>query len=183
MTPVDIMRDYLLDSPSFRKYLNTRILCEVATDQRRLALTFDDGPHPDHTPQLLDLLAQKTIRATFFVVGRRARRFSEILTRTARAGHEIGNHTDRHMPLSLLPESMIRREITAAEEAIIAATSTKPRFLRPPMGWFNNRVLRVARDMDYEPVIGSIHPRDSRRPGVSAILERIRKRVELSSMV
>jgi len=58
----------LLDVTSVRDYLGRRLLCSVATREKRLALTFDDGPHPRHTPRLLDLLAAKDIRATFFVV-------------------------------------------------------------------------------------------------------------------
>jgi peptidoglycan/xylan/chitin deacetylase (PgdA/CDA1 family) len=177
------MKDNLLDIPSFRRYLNDRILCEVATEEKRLALTFDDGPHPVNTPRLLDLLRDKSIGATFFVVGRYVRRFPDVLKRAEQDGHEIGNHTTHHLPLSLIPAGMIRREVDTTEQAIVAATGQKPRFLRPPMGWFNNRVLRVVREMGYEPVIGSIHPRDSRRPGVDVILNRIRPRIEPGAII
>jgi len=102
------MRTSLLDMPAVRAYLNQRILCEVETDEKRVALTFDDGPHPRHTPELLDMLARKSIRATFFVVGRRVKQFPRVLERVAAEGHEIGNHTSHHVPLSLLPASLIR---------------------------------------------------------------------------
>jgi peptidoglycan/xylan/chitin deacetylase (PgdA/CDA1 family) len=146
-------------------------------------LTFDDGPHPKHTPDLIDMLDRKGIRATFFVVGRRVRQFRDVLERTFRAGHEIGNHSDRHMPLSLLPSWLIRREIAVAEQLIMDVTGGRPRFLRPPMGWFNDKVLAIARRMGYHPVVGSIHPLDSRKPGVRVITDRIRRRVEPGAII
>ena len=177
------MSPSLLDIPAIRERLGRRILCAVSTPQKRLALTFDDGPHPRHTLQLLDLLAAKGILATFFVVGRRIRRFRDVLKRTADAGHEIGNHGDHHLPLSILPGFALRREIAVTEMLIQQVTGRRPRFLRPPMGWFNDRVLAVATVMGYQPVIGSIHPQDSRQPGTETILRRIRRRIEPGAII
>jgi peptidoglycan/xylan/chitin deacetylase (PgdA/CDA1 family) len=177
------MSPSLLDIKTVRDHLSQRILCEVGTSEKRLALTFDDGPHPRHTPQLLEMLERKGIRATFFMVGRRVRRFRDVLKQTAEAGHEIGNHGDHHLPLSILPEFLIRREIAVTETLIERVTGIKPRFLRPPMGWFNDRVLAVARDMDYQSVIGNIHPQDSRRPGTPVILQRIRRRLAPGAII
>ncbi len=173
----------LLDIPAFLAYLGRRILCQVPTREKRLALTFDDGPHPRHTPRLIEMLGGKGIRATFFVVGRRVRQFGDVLEHTFRAGHEIGNHGDRHMPLSILPTPLIRREIAVAEELIMGVTGGSPRFLRPPMGWFNERVLSIAAGMGYQPVIGSIHPLDSHKPGVGVIVDRVRRRMEPGAIV
>jgi peptidoglycan/xylan/chitin deacetylase (PgdA/CDA1 family) len=168
----------LLDVASVRDYLGRRLLCSVVTDEKRLALTFDDGPHPRHTPRLLELLAAKDVRATFFVVGRRVRRYRDVLARIAGAGHEIGNHGDHHVPLSLLPAPLIRRELAVCGTLVERVAGRRPRFMRPPMGWINDLVLRTAREMGYEPVIGSIHPQDSRQPGLETILRRVRRRVE-----
>ncbi len=172
------MSPSLLDVTSVRDYLGRRLLCSVATREKRLALTFDDGPHPRHTPRLLDLLAAKDIRATFFVVGRRVRRFRDVLARVADAGHEIGNHGDHHVPLSILPPPLIRRELEVCGELVERVTGRRPRFMRPPMGWINDVVLCTARELGYEPVIGSIHPQDSRQPGLEVILRRVRRRIE-----
>jgi len=168
----------LLDVASVREYLGKRLLCSVDTREKRMALTFDDGPHPRHTPQLLDMLAAKDIRATFFVVGRRVRRYPEVLARTADAGHEIGNHSAHHVPLSLMPVPLIRRELEGCGDLVERFTGRRPRFMRPPMGWINDVVLQTARDLGYEPVIGSIHPQDSRQPGLDVILRRVRRRIE-----
>ncbi len=106
-------------------------------------------------------------------MGKRVRRFGEIVARAAGEGHEIGNHTGSHVPLSLLPAPLIRRELRVAGDLIERHTSATPRFMRPPMGWFNERVLSIARGMGYRPVIGSIHPRDSRKPGTKAIVDHV----------
>lgn len=177
------MSPSLLDIPAVRERLNRKLLCEVSIPEKRLALTFDDGPHPRHTPRLLEMMAAKGIVATFFVVGRRVRRFREVLQRTAAAGHEIGNHGDHHLPLSLLPEILVRREIAVTEALVETEIGQRPRFLRPPMGWFNDRVLAVTEDMGYRPVIGSIHPQDSRQPGTRTILRRIRRRIAPGAII
>jgi peptidoglycan/xylan/chitin deacetylase (PgdA/CDA1 family) len=173
----------LLDHPGVRAFLSKRLLCEVKTDEKRIALTFDDGPSPRWTPPLLDMLGRKQIRATFFVVGFKVRLHGDILGRTADEGHEIGNHTYTHVPLSVQPSVLIRREISTTERLITDVTGRRPHFLRPPMGWFNNRVLRVVREMGYEPVIGSIHPRDSRKPPAHVILARMRWRIEPGAII
>jgi peptidoglycan/xylan/chitin deacetylase (PgdA/CDA1 family) len=164
-------------------YLNRRILCRVETDEKRLALTFDDGPHPKHTPQLLDMLKRKGVPATFFVVGRRVKRFPHILKRIAHAGHEIGNHTFHHLPLPLLPSLVIRRQLANTEHLITKATGQRSMFMRPPGGWFTNRVLDVARAMGYQPVIGTVHPQDSRRPGEETIVERVHRRIQPGAII
>ncbi len=173
----------LLDSQAFRAYIGRKTLCEVKTSEKRLALTFDDGPHPRHTPRLLEVLSARGIRATFFLVGRRVRRYADLVERIAREGHEIGNHGDHHVPLTLLPTPLVRREITVTERLITDAAGVRPRLLRPPMGWFNDRVIAVARALGYLPVVGSVHPQDSRKPGTGVILERLRRRIEPGAII
>lgn len=177
------MRFSPLDVPAVRSYLDKRLLCSVDTSEKRVALTFDDGPHPRHTPRLLDLLAEKNARATFFLVGKRVRQFPEVTRMIVEGGHEIGNHTYRHLPLSLLPSPMVRNEIREAGDLIMHASGFRPRYLRPPMGWFNGNVLRIAAELGYRPVIGDVHPRDSRTPGTEIILQYILERVKPGSIV
>ena len=164
-------------------YLNGRVLCQIETDEKRLALTFDDGPNPTYTPQLLDMLARKEIGATFFVVGRRVRSFPQITRRIVDDGHEIGNHTYHHLPLPILPNFLIRRQLAATEDLIRSATGMRARFMRPPTGWFTPRVVNVARAMGYEPVIGTVHPQDSWRPGEAVIVERVRQRIQPGAII
>ncbi len=177
------MSPSLLDVPSVREYLCRQLLCRVPTPHKAVALTFDDGPHPSHTPWLLDMLAAKDIKATFFVVGRRVRRFRDLVGRAQAEGHEIGNHTDHHLPLSPLPAGLIARELNVCGRLVEGVTGHRPRFMRPPMGWFNDKVLRISRELGYEPVIGTIHPQDSRQPGVPTIMRRLHRRLEPGAII
>jgi peptidoglycan/xylan/chitin deacetylase (PgdA/CDA1 family) len=177
------MKRELLDIPAVRAYLDKRFLCQAPTQEKRLAITFDDGPHPTHTLEICEMLERKGIRATFFVVGRHVRRFPGVVARLAAEGHEIGNHTDLHLPLAFLPRGMIRRELAVTDDLIARATGRGPGFFRPPMGWFNDTVLAEAARMGYRPVIGSIHPHDSRKPGVKTIVEHVLRRIEPGAII
>jgi peptidoglycan/xylan/chitin deacetylase (PgdA/CDA1 family) len=178
-----MMRPSLLDFAAVRRYLDRRVLCSVSTPERTLAVTFDDGPHPEHTPALLDLLAAAGVRATFFLVGRRVRRYPELARRAAGEGHELGNHGDAHLPITFLTRRRLETEVGRAETSIGDATGVRPLYFRPPMGWIDDRSLRVVRKMGYEPVIGSIHPRDSSRPGVGRIVNHVVERAAPGSII
>ena len=173
----------LLDNDKFRQYLGQRVFCEVATEEKVVALTFDDGPNPTHTPALLSMLERKGIRATFFVVGRRVQRFPDIVVRAVEAGHEIANHTWWHIGLTLLPPAEIRRTIRATTALVERRTGVKPRFVRPPMGWINDVVLGAIRETGHTPVIGSIHPQDSRKPGTDVIVNRVLRRIAPGAVI
>ena len=177
------MSPSMLDIPSVREFLGRKLICQVSTTEKRLALTFDDGPNPRNTPLLLEILASKGIKATFFVVGRRVRRYRDLLRQTAEAGHEIGNHCDHHVPLSFLPRAIIRRELEVCGNLVEGVVGLRPRFMRPPMGWFNDKVLEVTRGLGYEPVIGSVHPQDSRQPGLETILRRLRRSIDPGAII
>ena len=104
----------------------------------RVALTIDDGPDPQVTPAVLDLLARHGARATFFCVGERVARHPELARRITREGHEIGNHTEHHRYVfSLFGPSAMRREIARAQASIAAACAVVPRFFRAPAGLRN----------------------------------------------
>lgn len=177
------MRVNLLESERVRSYIRGKLLLSVPTAGRRVALTFDDGPSPRNTPVLLDVLSRHRIRATFFLVGAHVRRHPELVTRIAEEGHEIANHSEHHLILPLLPTPLLRREILKPAERIEALTGKRPRFFRPPMGWFSGRVLRVLAEEGFDPVIGSINPQDSRRPPAERIEAFVMERVGPGSVV
>jgi peptidoglycan/xylan/chitin deacetylase (PgdA/CDA1 family) len=104
----------------------------------RVALTFDDGPDPEATPAVLDLLDRHRARATFFCVGERVARHPELAAEIVRRGHLVENHSHRHLRrFSLLGPGAVAREIDRAQAAIAAATGRLPRFFRPPAGLRN----------------------------------------------
>jgi peptidoglycan/xylan/chitin deacetylase (PgdA/CDA1 family) len=107
-------------------------------ESREIALTFDDGPDPRVTPRVLDLLDAAGMRATFFVIGRRARAHPGVVAEIARRGHRVENHTDTHPHLfACYPAGLLRREIERAQEAIAAAAGRRPRLFRAPAGLRN----------------------------------------------
>ena len=142
---------------------------------RRVYLTFDDGPNPDATPRVLDTLAREDAPAAFFLIGAHARRFPDIAREVAGGGHAIGNHTDTHVKLHLLGPARIAGELARAHESIAAATGVEPRLFRAPHGYRNPFVLREAQRRGYRVLGWTFGVWDTARPGVEEIRRRIRR--------
>jgi len=172
-----------LDNRHVRSVLDRHFLLSVPTEEKRIALTFDDGPSPRNTPALLELLARRDVRATFFLLGLRAQQFPSLAGELSEAGHEIGNHTHLHLPLPFLPQRWLHGEIERALDQIERATSVRPRYCRPPFGWFSRRVLDALAHHGQQPVIGNVYPRDSRNPGREKIVSRVMDRITPGSIV
>jgi peptidoglycan/xylan/chitin deacetylase (PgdA/CDA1 family) len=114
---------------------------------KRIALTFDDGPNPAVTPQLLDLLERHSASATFFLIGRFVRECPELAREISARGHLLGNHTHTHPNLFLQSRAGIRDELARCQDAISEAMGSVPRWMRPPYGYRNpllNREVRHA---------------------------------------
>lgn len=116
---------------------------------RRVALTFDDGPAPPYTEQILDILRDRKVPATFFVCGKNVERFPEILHRIQAENHAIGNHTYSHPFLYLKSRARIAEEIDRTQAIIERVTGQRPKFFRPPYGgrWFGLFLLLRERGM------------------------------------
>ncbi len=146
----------------------------VATSLPFIALTFDDGPHPQHTPRLLDILKQRNVKATFYVVATNAKRYPEIMRRIVAEGHEIGNHTVTHGNLARMSEAGVRQELSAAHEAIVATTGVAPRTMRPPYGAITPaQKAWIRRDFGYPTIMWSVDPEDWKKPGPSVVASRL----------
>lgn len=124
------------------------------------ALTFDDGPHPEGTPAVLDALSAAGVKATFFLVGERVRANPGLASEIVAAGHEIGLHCDRHRNLLRLAPAQVRRDIARAEATIAAATGRAPMLYRPPYGILNAAALRIARARGWRTLLWSQWGRD-----------------------
>jgi peptidoglycan-N-acetylglucosamine deacetylase len=126
-----------------------------ASGRRKVWLTFDDGPHPRHTPRVLNTLAAHGIKATFFVMGRNCAPNLNVVARCFDAGHRIGNHTYSHRDLTRLSEAAIRDELERTA-ALIKRFMRGPKLMRPPYGAHNGLVDRVVRGMGYRLVIWNV---------------------------
>lgn len=135
--------------------LGTQVVWHAAPDDRRVALTFDDGPDPRWTPRVLELLARHRVPATFYVVGERAERHADLLRRTVAAGHEIGNHTWSHTDLCRAAPEVVREELSRTAEVVERLTGTAPASVRPPWGYVDAVGLLAAARLGCDVVLWS----------------------------
>jgi len=149
-----------------------RPITRLATDDRAVALTFDDGPNPDATPLLLDALASRGVKATFFVLGRHAEQWPDLVRRVADEGHSIGNHGYFHRKLHFKSPGYVRRDLELGTRAIEAAARVHPSLFRAPHGFRSPWVTSIARSLGQRTVGWSLGVWDSDRPGVEAIAKR-----------
>jgi len=139
-----------------------------------IAITFDDGPHASNTPRLLDMLASRGIKATFFCVGTNVARYPNIVRRIVAEGHEMANHTWNHPKMSSLGDSAIRSELDRATTGIVNITGTAPRMYRPPYGAITARQKQlIMSEYGYPTILWSVDPQDWQRPGPAVVTSRI----------
>ncbi len=131
-------------------------------DQKQVALTFDDGPHPTITPLVLDELRSRGVKATFFVIGDRVKAYPWVLRQIVAEGHEIGNHTYSHRLLTAMSTDLIRREIGETQAAIRNAIGYETRLFRPPYGAFRPSANAILREYGLNVIRWSVDPRDWR---------------------
>ena len=137
-----------------------------ATVSKNVALTFDDGPSPSWTPQLLDILETNRVHATFFMVGENARAYPRLVRRVAAEGHAIGNHTYSHADMTGLSARRQGAQLDSTTRSISAAVrgGYKPCFFRPPFGVYNSTTVRLARARGMSTVKWSRDTRDWTSP-------------------
>ncbi len=146
----------------------------IPTAQPYVAMTFDDGPHPSLTPQLLDMLAVRGIRATFYVIGRNAARYPQILQRMVDEGHEIGNHTWSHPNLNGHSSDSILSQVDRTNRAVYEAVGRPPVTMRPPYGnLYDSQRLMLHQVRGMPTVLWSIDTLDWQRPGSSVVSRRV----------
>lgn len=151
---------------------STPIVYQGQGDEARIALTFDDGPHPLYTAQILDILAEYDVRATFFVIGENADLYPELLQRTVTEGHEIGNHTQTH-PLKNLSSEQMEKELSDCETTIAEWIDCRPRLFRPPGGIISGTVTALAENHRYRVILWSIDTRDWAHTPVEQIAKTV----------
>jgi peptidoglycan/xylan/chitin deacetylase (PgdA/CDA1 family) len=148
------------------------------------ALTFDDGPHPQGTPAVLEVLARERVSATFFLVGEQVRRNPALVGEIVAAGHGIGLHCDRHRNLLRLLPSQVHTDISRAKDSIEQASDRPIGLYRPPYGVLNAAALRTARAQNWRTLLWSHFGKDwQARATAESIVARVTRDVSAGSVL
>ena len=149
-----------------------------------IAMTFDDGPSDKLTPELLDILAQHHIHATFFVIGQNVVEHPEVLQRALREGHEIGNHSWSHPAFAKMADARVRAELQKTDDAIKQAIGQRPTLMRPPYGSITNRQKQwINQEFGYRIILWDVDPLDWKRPGPNVVTNRIVRQTRPGSII
>ena len=132
-----------------------------------VALTFDDGPSPVYTPQVLKILKQNHVKATFFVMGWAAKKHPKLIHKMIAEGHAVANHTISHKMLTKLSPKKLHYEVATSRDYIASVVGKPPVCLRPPYGVSNTRVRKYIRSQHMIPVPMGFNSFDYKRPGVA----------------
>ncbi len=160
------------------------VLFRIQTQQKIVALTFDDGPDPVFTPQVLKLLDEYQVKATFFLLGRQAEAYPDLVRRIKARGHTLGNHSFSHaFNLSLMPREEIRREILKAQEVLFRITGEYPILFRSPMGWVSEDLIAVCQELNLPIINGSIKAGDVSLPGTEHIISAVLDWVQAGDII
>ncbi|MFC9930634.1 polysaccharide deacetylase family protein [Streptomyces sp. NPDC127190] len=159
-------------APRRLKVRNEPIL-RISGRGRHMMLTFDDGPHPDYTPHILDTLARYDVRAMFFLCGECVVDNKELVARMADEGHVVGNHTWTHPLLTTLNRREIRSEMESTSDIIEDAYGERPQWFRAPYGAWNRAAFQLGAEMGMEPMAWTVDTTDWMTPGTSTIVDRV----------
>lgn len=152
------------------------------TKVKCVALTFDDGP-TESTRELLDVLAARDVKATFFLVGRNVEKHPELVRREHREGHELAGHSFTHADLGKSSKKKITSELSRTQDAIRRATGATPDLMRPPYGSTSKQLVKLAREMGMAQVMWTVDPLDWRNRDSDAVERRVVKSVKPGSIV
>lgn len=152
------------------------VIWEVPSYKKQVAITFDDGPDPVYTSQILDVLKEQDVHATFFLIGKRVEKYPEIVKRELNEGHEIGNHTYNHPSFHAISRHKVVDETRKTEHLLDPAHHTDYiKLFRPPGGTVTENNLKILKKEGYKIILWSWHqdPRDWTNPGAERIARHI----------
>jgi len=169
---------------SIRSGLFLKALCYEQTNEKKIALTFDDGPHPEITPILLNLLKKYNVKAGFFCIGKMVENSPDILRRTDSEGHLIGNHTYSHAHLiDFYSTNKIKEELYKTENLIKNIIQKKTKLFRPPYGVTNPAISNAVRDLGYITIGWNIRSLDTVIKDEKKIIARVIRQLKPGAIV
>ncbi len=138
-----------------------------------VALTFDDGPVPGQTDKILDILKANQVPATFFALGKAVKRHPELAQRIVAEGHQLANHSFSHPAFTRIDDKAVKWQVQASGKTIYKTTGVETRWIRPPYGQTDTRVLKDLRALKTHVVMWDVDPQDWRRPGTDKIVRNV----------
>ncbi len=151
--------------------------------EKKIALTFDDGPHRKYTEEILDILDEFGVKATFFVVGSNAEAYPDLVKREWEAGHEIGNHTYSHPHLTNIEADVLFSEMQQTDDILNRLVGYRPKLFRPPEGVYSQTVSTTLERMDYIPVLWTVDTGDWKRPAAQTIADTVMNHTETGVII
>ncbi|WP_239984826.1 polysaccharide deacetylase family protein [Sporolactobacillus pectinivorans] len=162
------------------------VVWDVRNHQKSVALTFDDGPHPVYTPQVLDVLKKYHAKATFFLIGKRMQAYPDLVKREVAEGHELGNHTFSHVSLHGKSNAFFLNEVSKTDDLINQYQGPpRIRLLRPPGGDINAQTVLISEKNHFEIILWSWNqdPKDWSKPGVSRIVRHVLTNIKSGDII
>ncbi|MFI6345723.1 polysaccharide deacetylase family protein [Streptomyces sp. NPDC050560] len=178
-----IAGDSSLGAPAARPEVRTHAEFTLPGKARSIALTFDDGPHPEYTPKVLAALRKHGVQATFFVIGENAAAFPGLLHDIAAEGHVVANHSYTHPQLTKLSRAGVKDQLGRTSDVIEKVLGAPPRWCRAPYGDWDRPSLTECAALGMEPLGWSIDTNDWARPGTSRIEAAVTSGVEPGSVI
>lgn len=153
---------------------------ETELSEKKIAITFDDGPHPVYTEELLEGLKERNVRATFFVLGEKAKEHPEIIKQMEEDGHIIGNHTYSHIQLQNSNREKFRDELVLTNKVISSITGEEVQYVRPPYGTWDKK---LEEELNMFPVLWNVDPNDWCTENAEKVTRRIVNKARENSII
>jgi len=153
------------------------------TSGKKIALTFDDGPHPTQTKRILDILDAYGVKATFFMVGVNVQNYPDAAKEVASRGHEIGNHTFSHSKLGNMSQSDVSDELERCEAVLKEICNYQPHLFRPPQGALSNAIEGCSFERDYRLILWSLDTRDWEVKNTNQIVKTVLSKIKGGDIV
>lgn len=154
-----------------------------STEDKKIALTFDDGPHPSKTEQILNVLKKYKVKGTFFTIGQNAERYPEILQKIMAEGHEIANHTYDHKSIYKLSEREIQLSVQKCSKIIREITGVEPKLFRPPEGFMNDNIARFMDQDGYNVILWKIDTYDWKGRSAEDIYQTVVSKIHCGDII
>ena len=167
----------LLASNSYVSATNCVFKCS-SNKYNKIALTFDDGPHPKQTKRILNMLDKYNVKATFFVVGVNIELYGDALVDVTNRGHEIGNHTNSHIVLKSLDKAKIQEELDGCSKKLFEKFGCTTNLIRPPCGLFDENLIEIAEEEEMKIILWNIDTCDWNHESPCKMVKNIVKNVK-----